>query len=292
MLRKLAMISALSVFALVLAGCGEDAEEPTPNCGNGVVEPGEACDGSADCTLLCTLDTGPAARSVSRELFCLLGTATIDPTTGLPVTDPMGQTEGGTILGTLPVTLTVDPDAELMAGMAVELAIAFDSIIPQAMSASFIVPAYMGDPDRDPRTDPIVLGDVSATVSVNGTPMTIVIERLTTDTDMDMVPDDGTDLIFAIDDPMNPGTPLAVEVPFGPFVGSASVTADGAAPTVDFLIEGISLDLAAVPLIEALSMGSRLDPAMPDEGAVVDCLFLDQYPVGSATPEYLSFDAL
>jgi len=52
------------------------------------------------------------------------------------------------------------------------------------------------------------------------------------------------------------------------------------------------LGLAAVPLIEALSMGSRLDPAMPDEGAVVDCLFLDQYPVGSATPEYLSFDAL
>jgi hypothetical protein len=202
----------------------------------------------------------------------------------------MGQTEGGTILGSLPVTLTVDPDAEFMAGAAVDLSVAFDSLIPRAMSAGFIVPAYMAEPDRDPRTDPLVLGDVSASVSVNGTPMEIAIERLTTDTDGDGVPDDGTELLFAIDDPMDPETPLAVEVPIGPFVGTASVTANDA--TVDFLIEGIRLDLAAVPAIGALSMSSRLDPAMPNEDVVVDCLFLDQYPVGEATPDYVSFDAM
>jgi hypothetical protein len=288
--KNLLTILVLAASALMLGGCGDETVDPAGYCGDGVVGPDEECDGSADCTLLCTLDTGPAARSVSRDLLCVLGPATVDSTTGLPVTDPMGQTEGGTILGSLPVTLTVDPDAELTMGTAVDLSVAFESLIPRAMSEGFIVPAYRAEPDRDPRTDPLVLGDVSATVSVNGTPMTIPVERLTTDTDGDGVPDDGTELLFAIDDPADPDTPMAVEVPIGPFVGTASVTANDA--TVDFLIEAIRLDLAAVPAIGALSMSSRLDPAMPNADVVVDCLFLDQYPVGSATPDYVSFDAM
>jgi hypothetical protein len=39
-------------------------------------------------------------------------------------------------------------------------------------------------------------------------------------------------------------------------------------------------------------MSSRLDPAVPNEDVVVDCLFLDQYAIGSATPAYLNFDSL
>ncbi|RLB45601.1 MAG: hypothetical protein DRJ42_29555 [Deltaproteobacteria bacterium] len=292
MVKKLAMISTLTVLACSFGGCGDSDDGATPYCGNGVVDPGEECDGTPDCTVLCTIETGPPAQSLSRDLFCLLGEATIDPMTGLPVTDPMGQTNGGTILGVLPVRLSVNPDADFSAGTAVGLIVAFDAIIPQEMSANFIVPAYSADTTNnpDPVTDPIVLGDVSARVSVNGTPMTIDVERLTTDDNMDMIPDDGTDLYFAVDDPANPGTPLPVEVPFGPFTGSASVTLDGASPTADFLVEGISLDLAAVPLIQSLNMGSRLDPAMPNADFVVDCIFLDQYPVGSASPEYLTFD--
>lgn len=292
MVKKLAMISMLTVLACSFGGCGDSDGEATPYCGNGVVDPGEECDGTPDCTILCTIETGPPAQSLSRDLFCLLGEATIDPTTGLPVTDPMGQTNGGTILGTLPVTLSVNPDADFAAGTAVGLIVAFEAIIPVEMSTNFIVPAYAADTtnDPDPVTDPIVLGDVSARVSVNGTPMTIDVERLTTDADMDMIPDDGTDLFFAVDDPANPGTPLPVEVPVGPFAGAASVTVDGTSPTVDLLVEGISMDLAAVPLIGSLSIGSRLDPAMPNADLVVDCLFLDQYPVGSASPAHLTFD--
>lgn len=292
MVKKLVKISVLTALALTIAACGDSAESPAPVCGNGIVEEGEECDGTPDCTLLCTLNTGPTARTVSRELFCLLGPATIDETTGLPVTDPDGQTEGGMVLGTLPATLSVNPAAEFTTGSAVEVIIAFDAIIPQTMSANFIVPAYAGEPDRDPTTDPIILGDVTAMVNVNGTPTTLTIERLTTDADMDMIPDDGDELFFAIDDPANPGTALPVEVPIGPFVGTGSVTIDGASPTVDFLIEGVSFDMAAVPIISALSMSSRLDPAVPNADSVVDCLFLDQYPVGSATPEYLTFDAM
>ncbi len=53
-MKQIVLGNALALFALQLGGCIiEDGEDPF--CGDGIVDPGEDCDGGANCTATCTL---------------------------------------------------------------------------------------------------------------------------------------------------------------------------------------------------------------------------------------------
>ncbi|MBV8756607.1 MAG: DUF4215 domain-containing protein [Deltaproteobacteria bacterium] len=69
---------AVALLGLVLVACGGSNKQTPETCGNGVVDPGEQCDGDANCTASCTFVCSNAAQDCPAPPTCGVAACTAD----------------------------------------------------------------------------------------------------------------------------------------------------------------------------------------------------------------------
>jgi len=69
---------AVALVGLVLVACGGGAKKMSDTCGDGVVDPGEQCDGGANCTTVCTFVCGDAADDCPAPPACAVAACSAD----------------------------------------------------------------------------------------------------------------------------------------------------------------------------------------------------------------------